>query len=199
MCRFSEFYENVHFGGRIFSREEFKIWYKAYNNRKIYTYNRDWDGFNIPGHILTRFRSEFLYKDEQKFLKLFKHLSNEQLDSIYVIGTADDSQKTTFKHELIHALYDTNKKYAREVNRLLKKNAFEPVYAWFNKVGYVHTVFRDELNAYITEDYRYIEKKAKLKKNTLQNLSIKLNGLYERYSPNIRKERFKSSSRVRGK
>ena len=74
LLRFQEHYESPEFKDKIFTLEEFKKWYSSIKGG--FTYYTDWNGFNIPSHILTPFyEGKFnpLTKEEQMILNLFKN------------------------------------------------------------------------------------------------------------------------------
>lgn len=117
--RFSEYYENPFFRGKIFTLEEFKKWYitNSAHGKKTgrFTYYADWDGFNLPSQILNKFyRGGFnpLSDKERKLLNAFK---NKRGINFYVIGTSKDVSQATKKHEIAHGLFNTNPEYKKEV------------------------------------------------------------------------------------
>lgn len=188
LFRFSEFHENPVFKNRIFSLEEFKEWYKKFHKKKIYTYSKDWDGFNSSGEVLLEFRKLFntiFSKQEVDFLNLFKHLSDSQLKKIYVISTCKQSQKTTYLHEMVHAYYNINTDYYKKVNKIISSyRHVDIIFKCLSGFGYDSNVLWDEANAYLVEDYRFLERKSKVEKDTFKAVSLQLVDLYNFYVSN---------------
>lgn len=188
LVRMSEMYENPRFRGKKFSLEEFRTWYKESTGHKVYTYNRDWDGFNLPYENLLQFQvlyNDVLTKQEAAFLALLTQ--NGAKKNGYVICTSLKSEPTTFKHEYCHALYGTNGHFRTAVKKLVSGPEFEVVRDWLRS-DYDESVLLDETAAYLTEDYRYIERKTHSRKHTFKDVAQRLNNLYDRYSINLRKE-----------
>src|ERR1700677_1861965 len=97
LMRFSEFYENPVFKNKPIEVDVFKKWYVRFHKKKIFTYNRDWSGHNIPVENIKKFAQiNTLNKKETQFLQLLKGINKNS----YVIATAKNSGPTVFKHEL---------------------------------------------------------------------------------------------------
>ena len=74
--RFQEHYESPRFKGEVFTLDEFQDWYIKNSPNGIetgkFTYHTDWNGFNIPSHILKPFyegKFDPLSFDEQAILE----------------------------------------------------------------------------------------------------------------------------------
>lgn len=181
LMRFSEFYENPVFKNKVIELDTFKKWYRQYHKKKIFTYNRDWTGFNIPVFNIKKF-SELneLNLIEQKFISLLKGISK----NAYIIATSKSSESSVFKHEMAHAVFETNKKYRSIVSGLVTKHIYyNKIVKYLKKSGYHKGMYVDEAHAYTLENYSFVERHCSLAKNSLKDLSIKLNEAFKRYEP----------------
>ena len=166
-CRVQEFYEspNPDFCGKHFSMWNYMKWYSEEYGRG-FSYGSDWSGFNIPFDVLHN-----CYDNIDKFetpydaimYKIYWEIRTMKGDGkAYVIGAAN-TVGDTFKHEVCHALYYTNKRYKTLVNeitdeiptkhyKVFKKNLIE--------MGYTDKVVADEIQAYLTfgHDYKKFNK-----------------------------------------
>jgi len=161
-CRVQEFYEspNPDFCGKHFSMWNYMKWYSEEYGRG-FSYGSDWSGFNIPFDVLHN-----CYDNIDKFetpydaimYKIYWEIRTMKGDGkAYVIGAAN-TEGDTFKHEVCHALYYTNKRYKTLVNEItdeiptkhyktFKKNLIE--------MGYTDKVIVDEIQAYLTFGHDY--------------------------------------------
>lgn len=149
--RFSEYYENPHFKGKTFTHAEFEAWYKA--QHKVWDYHQEWDGFNIPSKALIPFRQgkfDPLSEEEKDLLEATNHIEGR----FYLIGT--DGKQTTLKHEIAHAMYDTNPQYKREVKEVLAGQDLRELNKFFAKQDYHESVHLDEAQAYFASDLRWL-------------------------------------------
>ncbi len=165
MCflRVQEFYESPKFRGKYFTVAEFVDWYSTNFGEGVFTYIADWDGFNVPSSTINKFytllsdnngeRNNF---DLQLISICEKIEQDYKIDRspYYLIGThsEDDEGNITLDHEISHALYSLNRRYRREVNKLIDQLPEEQVTAKMYKVltdyGYHKAVHKDELQAY---------------------------------------------------
>jgi hypothetical protein len=155
MVRMQEFYESPKFAGKSFTLEEFKAWYATQNDGK-YTYNEDWEGFNLPGHVIESFTINcgFSPLSEEECIFLGTNLQNRRLnEKYYVICTSKNN--SAIKHEICHALWylcpayrKIIKKYIKEVGALicgpLERLAL---------MGYGENVLLDEFHAYLADGF----------------------------------------------
>jgi hypothetical protein len=157
-CRAQEYYESpsLKFRGRNFSIWSYMKWYHEQNDWG-FSYGADWSGFNIPLQTVRDCYNK-LTKPESPYDKvmdeiLFK-LKSESKDS-YIIS-AKDTKGETFKHEVCHALYHTNKDYKKQMD-ILTKGLPKRYYATFRdnilKMGYAQKVVDDEIQAYLQYGY----------------------------------------------
>ena len=105
--RFQEYYEspNPEFKGKIFTLGMVRQWYSIKYGAD--TYHHDWTGFNFPSKVLIPFKQGLfdpLTTEETELLNLFKYRN----DHFYIMGAQNVE---TLRHELSHALYDSNIKY----------------------------------------------------------------------------------------
>ncbi len=146
--RFSEHYESPKFRGKVFSLNEFKQWYASTKKGK-FTYYKDWNGFNIPSHILQPFyagKFDPLTTKEKQLLKLFEDTN----DQFYIIGIQEE-KKSAFHHELAHALFYVNLDYRKKVLDCLLLGNITSFKKELVEKGYCLEVLDDEVNAYAVE------------------------------------------------
>jgi hypothetical protein len=161
-CRVQEFYEspNLQFRGKNFSIWEFIEWYSR-QKRDAFTYAFDWSGFNVP--LKTAWNCyEKLKEHESPYdkemesiirtieLKMFNKKNTRNWNA-YIIGAAD-MEGWTFKHEVCHGLYSTNKKYKEltdEVTDTIPLKDYMKFKSNLLKMGYTDEVINDEIQAYL--------------------------------------------------
>lgn len=172
--RFQEFYEspNPDFKGKIFTLGMVRNWYSVKYGAD--TYHHDWTGFNFPSRVLIPFKQGLfdpLTSEETELINLFKY----RHDSFYIMGAQNNA---TLRHELCHALYDSNQKYRNEIDNYIKKNykALSKARKYILDKGYAKEVLNDELQAYITDndDQTIIS-------NTDPSIILEINNIYKKY------------------
>ena len=172
--RFQEYYEspNPDFRGKIFTLGVVRQWYSVKYGAD--TYHHDWTGFNFPSRILLPFKQGLfdpLTSEEIELLNLFKY----RHDNFYIMGAQNDA---TLRHELSHALYDSNEKYRNEIDSYIKKNkkGLAKTRQYILDKGYAEEVLNDELQAYITDndDQTIIS-------NTNPHIILDINKIYKKY------------------
>jgi hypothetical protein len=172
--RFQEHYEspNPDFRGKIFTLGMVRQWYSVQYGAD--TYHHDWTGFNFPSRILLPFKQGLfdpLTSEEIELLNLFKY----RHDNFYIMGAQNNA---TLRHELSHALYDSNEKYRNEIDSYIKKNkrGLAKTRKYILDKGYAEEVINDELQAYITDndDQTIIT-------NTDPNIILGINKIYKKY------------------
>ena len=172
--RFQEHYEspNPDFRGKIFTLGMVRQWYSVKYGAD--TYHHDWTGFNFPSRILLPFKQGLfdpLTSEEIELLNLFKYRN----DNFYIMGAQNSS---TLRHELSHALYDSNEKYRHEINSYIKKNkrGLAKTRKYILDKGYTEEVLNDEIQAYITDndDQTIIN-------NTDPHIILDINKIYKKY------------------
>ena len=175
--RFQEHYESLNpdFRHKVFTVGQLRAWYSSKYGAD--TYHKDWVGFNFPSKVLIPFKQGLfdpLTPEEQNLLEFFKY----RHDNFYIIGAQDQA---TLRHELAHALYSTNSKYAQAVNKLCdsNKSKMKKVRQFILNKGYHLEHLNDELQAYITD-----KEDPFIMNNTPIDIVNKLVSLYERYKEN---------------
>jgi hypothetical protein len=160
-CRAQEYYEspNSKFRNNQFSIWNYMKWYHEKYN-KGFTYGNDWSGFNIPIAVLKQCykisKIESPYDIAMK--EIVKKISS---NNGYVIG-CEDLEGDTFKHEICHALYYTNKIYKKELDNITKtlpKKHYKILKENILQMGYASKVVNDEIQAYLQFGYEQIGKK----------------------------------------
>lgn len=159
-CKYQEFYESPmsHIRGKYFTLEEFMKAYKDYMKEDCFTYPRDWEGYNISSDVLgkavSKFENDSCYDNMME--DVYYTCKENSKGNFYLIGV-DNIQSATYKHEMAHALWFTDKKYKTKTKRLLNKIDKE-LYGRFEKkllkMGYPEIVHEDEIQAYLCHGWR---------------------------------------------
>ncbi len=190
--RFQEHYESPKYKGKIFSRRQFKNWYKKSRNSEIFTYETDWTGFNFPSRILKPFydgKFDPLIDCEKQLLECFKNMKD---DKFYVIGTLP-CDKNILIHEISHGLWDCNENYRREQKEILNSYNVKPFNTSIKKLkdhllvmGYCIDVIEDELRSYLMCEKEYM-RYCKIYSKKFMDIEKCLTSVYNKYAP-IKKE-----------
>jgi hypothetical protein len=158
-CRAQEYYEcpNEKFRGKAFSIWEYMQWYASDHNG--FSYADDWSGFNIPFDVILecyekqRHLSEWETPYDDCMWDILSKINKikDKNKKCYVIG-AEDTNGSTFQHEICHGLWYTNPQYKKEA--MCVSNTIDPNdYAIFRKnllsMGYTDKVIDDEIQAYL--------------------------------------------------
>jgi hypothetical protein len=155
-CRAQEYYESPSrkFRGKQFSVWDYMKWYHIQNGRG-FSYGADWSGFNIPIEVLKECYRK-LNKIETPYDKVMDKIVNGLNTNMgYVIGCGD-TKGDTFKHEICHALYHTNKNYKKQMDNLTKglpKKYYDTFKKNIIEMGYATKVVDDEIQAYLQYGY----------------------------------------------
>lgn len=155
--RVQEFYESPY---KNIRQSKFSIWdyfslYARDMGEGCFSYPSDFSGFNLPlivakkcyelNDIETPYDVKMNEIVEKKFV-------NGRRQYLIGVGSLSDS---TFRHELAHALYYTNANYRCEMDDLTNSLS-QSNYAKFKKnltqIGYFPGVFKDEIQAYMSEE-----------------------------------------------
>jgi hypothetical protein len=159
-CRAQEYYECP---SPKFRSKEFSIWdyMKWYHERygKGFSYGDDWSGFNIPVKVIRECYNK-LNKYETPYDKLMEEiLAMLSIKAIskegYMIGCGD-TKGDTFKHEVCHGLYYTDKEYKKKMDALTKglpKKYYDTFKKNILEMGYTTKVVDDEIQAYLQYGY----------------------------------------------
>lgn len=154
MVRIQEFYESPIKGirGHVFGLAEYVEANKAANGGK-YVY--DWDGFNVPGHVVREFFATFSYMSpaEDRIKTILSGIGDTDF---YLIAThAGDPDADVLDHEIMHALWYLHSRYhTAAVNNVcdfaeMRPDAYAGLRVWLSERGYDESVFADEIHAYL--------------------------------------------------
>jgi len=157
-CRAQEYYESPSpkFRGKNFSIWDYMKWYHEQNSWG-FSYGADWSGFNIPLKVVRECYNK-LTKSETPYDKIMDQILNKlklQGSEGYLIG-AKDTEGETFKHEVCHALYHTDKDYKKQMDALthgLPKKYYNVFASNLVQMGYTTKVVDDEIQAYLQYGY----------------------------------------------
>lgn len=150
--RMAEFYESPYpdIRGHYFTLDQFRERY--IETHGAWTYYTDWHGFNMPSHAVTAFSVAFAGdRMTPEEVKLIDAVITNTVQPCYLIGTHQEEDVT---HEIAHALYSIDARYAHDVRNLLFKfvntdDCFA-LRAWLLREGYSDAVMLDEYNAYLS-------------------------------------------------
>lgn len=155
-CRAQEFYEspNEDFRTKNFSIWDYIKWYSL-QNCDAFTYAQDWSGFNIPFDVLTSCYDGLAHLEtpyDKVMLEIIQEINSVKTDGkAYVLGIAQ--KDSTFRHELCHALWSTCDEYRVKAQEILDCIDAEHIMIFEKNLidmGYTESVFRDEIQAYLT-------------------------------------------------
>jgi len=175
-CRVQEFYES---DSDLFKEQDFSIWdymkWYSEKNKGVFTYTKDWEGFNLPFKVALNCcigNDEKTPYDKVMQIILDEILLTDNPADAYIIGVKSD-KGSTFKHELCHALYHSNKEYRSLADNLLNEmplNSYNSMAINLLKLGYDESVINDEIQAYMMTSYKskYFSKGVDI--DTLNNL-----------------------------
>lgn len=150
--RLQEYYESPYkeIRRKYFRLDQYMDLYAKDQEGNKFTYFEDWNGFNVPGHIVDLFMRVFSSDLSKRELTLLNQLPDLCDEKYYVIGTVE-GEIDTIKHEVAHGLYYLNKEYKKKMNKLinnmpipLRKKAEKSLI----ELGYCKAVLKDELQAY---------------------------------------------------
>lgn len=160
---FQEYYENIRFSGKPFTIEEFTCWYTSFFGR--FSYNKDYNGFNIPLDIIKKFKEvkklKKLVNSHESSKKLFENLKKIEKKygrRCYIIGTTSYVSKNILEHELRHARFFVDSFYRKEVLKILKVNNKHLIELkkHLKKMSYHPKVILDEVHAYILTEETFL-------------------------------------------
>jgi hypothetical protein len=132
-----------------------------------FTYTKDWAGFNVPGKVLdTLYGPGYKYSIEDfneydyEMEEIFNKIKSKEF---YLIG-AVKKDASTIAHELCHARFALDKNYKKKVRELLKQlpdKMKKKIEDYLLSIGYCKGVLEDELQAYVSSDYHFLEENIK--------------------------------------
>lgn len=153
-CRAQEYHESPSpkFRGKVFSIWDYMKWYHEHYGHG-FSYGADWSGFNIPLKKINECYSK-LNKFETPYDRIMCDINQKiylTSSNGYVIGCGN-TKGDTFKHEVCHGLYYTNKDYKKQMDALTKglpKKYYDKFKENILKMGYALKVVNDEIQAYL--------------------------------------------------
>lgn len=175
-CRVQEFYESPHkhIRGKKFKLLDFMREYSATSG--CFTYPLDWGGFNVPGRVVDKLYDLGIddYNEYDRIIECIHLKINSEVkprNNYYLIGSNDD--QATIQHEVCHALFTLDKAYKKSVLSLLKKlkrSTYNKALTGLKNLGYGKHVMDDELQAYLSVDYKTIQQVSDLTEKQLKDL-----------------------------
>jgi len=155
--RYQEYYEssNPKFRGKPFKILEFIEWYTGSFGKGVFSYMRDWAGFNIPGHIIYDVWDNGI-PDENDYDNIMDYVREKCEEKypdgqFYIIGAV--GKNGALRHEIAHGFFYTQPEYKKQMTKLVKalKPAFRvKMYRTLKKIGYTPKVYIDECQAYLS-------------------------------------------------
>lgn len=158
--RYQEFYESDSdtFRGKGFKWVDFVNYYKKKTKNDIFTYHKDWAGYNIPCDSIEscmRVISDINFYDLIMFSIVDTIRDSVGSNDFYLIGIdqTNGEDVSLINHEMAHGLWYADKKYKSEQkNNILNlephiKDSLENK---VKKMGYGENVVDDEIQAYLS-------------------------------------------------
>lgn len=154
--RVQEFYESPskRFRDASFSVWDYARWY-AKKYRGSFSYPSDFVGFNLPLIVAKKCYEmnevETPYDREMKALVDSLYVDGERK---YIIG-AESLKGSTFDHEMAHGLYYVDVEYRNSMDEITKSVPKASMAAFkknLAKIGYCSSVFKDEIQAYMSTE-----------------------------------------------
>ena len=186
-CRVQEYYESPYkeIRGKSFTITELQRIYSMRKGDGCFTYPIDWAGYNVPSNIIHQLYYSDKIQDKNQYDNLFYGILNrigdciEYDDKYYVIGS-DPENKDTINHELSHAFYYLYPDYKKQANKIIDKipkGIFNKLKKTLFDLGYDSNVIKDEIQAYLANDYYTITQDVNLggkQKNIIDNIKKEL-------------------------
>jgi len=156
--RYQEYYESPKFMKKSVQIVDIMDWYQKNLGKGVFTYPRDWSGFNFPGEKIFELHNKGI-EDINRYDRLMLGIaefirSKDNIDEFYIIGTSldDPAANETFNHELAHGLFYSNEDYKNKMTKLVcdmpkKEKSF--LFRKLKKMGYSADFFIDECQAYL--------------------------------------------------
>ena len=177
-CRIQEFYESPfeEIRGKNFTISELMRLYSMKFGDGMFTYPIDWAGFNVPCEAIWNCYYEYQLKDPNDYDEFIKtiddKIQNETSSKYYLIGS-QPKEKITIDHEVAHAFYYLDKKYKKEADNivsLIHESSLKKIKNHLLSIGYNDKVFKDEVQAYLSNTPDYFVENAELNKKETKNL-----------------------------
>lgn len=155
--RYQEFYESPsnRFRNKRFKIVDFMEWYSKKFGDGLFTYPKDWDGFNFYGDIVAQVSRLIIedhnYYDECMFEAYHKCKKKSKDQPFYIIGTLKGNNDAK-EHEIAHAffyLYPEYKEHMTKLVKELKSDVKKKINNELKRLSYTSHVFLDETQAYM--------------------------------------------------
>ena len=156
-CRVQEFYESpcAKFKDNKFSIWDYFTWYQSKYGMGCFSYPKDFVGYNFP--LIVAKKCYEINDVETPYDKEMIKIVDELFENgkrKYLIGV-DNINNSTFKHEMAHAFYYTDLKYKKNVDKItssILKTNLDKFKKNLSSLGYCSSVFKDEVQAYMTTE-----------------------------------------------
>lgn len=154
--RYQEFYEssNPRFKGQKFTIIDFMEYYaKDFSKRNLFTYPKDWDGYNIPMAVISNVQNmgiDDFNKYDAFMLKLIEDIP--YANECYILGSRI-GDLGTMEHEIAHSLYFTNPEYKKEMLSIIEslpQEYIDDLIEYLARMGYHSDVYYDEIQAFMS-------------------------------------------------
>ncbi|MCI0527022.1 MAG: hypothetical protein L0Y56_06175 [Nitrospira sp.] len=152
LLRWAEFYESPKWAGKNFHLVDFIDWYSKGQGKGVFTYTKDWAGFNIPsGSILELLELGIpdINKYDRFMMEMIRYIRGVAGDTFYLIGTFGES--TALEHEIAHGYYYLVREYQEEMYsryHSVPQDTLTAVQRVMSEMGYAAQVYADEFQAY---------------------------------------------------
>lgn len=151
--RSQEFYESPKFKGKHFTILEFMDWYTTTSENDTFSYNQDWQGFNVPSLAIHRalYDAPDYNHWDMKMYEIYGTIIRDFCASnFYLIGSVK-GDTVAMDHEIAHGLFYLNQEYKKTMKKLVsgipcRDKLFE---ALATGMGYARDVLHDEAQAYL--------------------------------------------------
>jgi hypothetical protein len=155
--RYQEYYESPSskFRDQSFAIVDFMEWYSKTYGNGVFTYPKDWSGFNIPGYVIkdvVSLRIKDYNRYDLEMWRVFSRCAMKYPDGqFYIVGAV--GKNSAMKHEIAHGFFYTQSEYRKKMTKLVKtlKPSFRKKFFKILKtIGYTPRVFIDECQAYLS-------------------------------------------------
>jgi hypothetical protein len=155
MLRFEEYYESPRFHSTVFSRADFKAWYRDTQSHGGFSYYFDWPGFQVPIRCFEPFRSG-AFADLTVGERIVLDIVARYPHTRSVIATAIQDDGQTLYHEIAHGLFETVPGYRSAALGVLQEVDCSPLHRVLADYGYPPHTWDDEVQAYLLGDLEEI-------------------------------------------
>lgn len=156
--RYQEYYEGFSddFRGKNWEVQDYIRWYKEYYKNDIFSYGDDWAGFNIPSESIEnciKGIKNFNYYDLMMRDIINVIESDCHNEKFYLLGVDSIDNPDYLTHEFAHGIFYTDTNYTKEMTNLVNQLPVD-IHTFLDDklsdIGYAHTVYIDEIQAYMS-------------------------------------------------